>query len=226
MNWMVQCLIIAVFSVSIVISNIVGARIVSFGVSVFGIDLATSGGALTYAFTFLCTDIIGEVYGKRQASFAVAVGFACQIFALLLIVATRLLPCGDGSMDAAYDTLLGQNWSFVAGSLCAYCASQSWDVWIFHRVRDWYISRRGGVYDGRGRWLWNNISTLTSQVLDTAIYTSIAFGFGMGMFFDRARFGTLVGICVGQYILKAALAIADTPIFYIATTSIRRRQVQ
>ena len=226
MTRIVQTIIVAIFSVSIVVSNVVGARVVSFGVSIFGIELATSGGALTYAFTFLCTDIIGEVYGKRAASYAVAVGFVCQIYALCLIVATSYLPCCNEAMNSAYGTLLGHNWSFVCGSLCAYCVSQSWDVWIFHRLKSWYVKRHNGEYNGDGRWLWNNASTLTSQVLDTVVYTLISFGIGCGMLFERSMYGTLLGICVGQYVLKAALALADTPIFYIATTFIRRRDVQ
>lgn len=54
-----------IFVVSIVIANVVGCKVIDTGISLFGIPLALSGGAITYAFTFLCTDIIGEMYGKK-----------------------------------------------------------------------------------------------------------------------------------------------------------------
>ena len=82
-------------------------------------------------------------------------------------------------MDNAYQTLLGQNWIFVIGSLSAYLVSQSWDVAVFHAIRDRYIAKHGSTKGGR--WLWNNGSTITSQIWDTVIYAVISFGFGTGL---------------------------------------------
>ncbi len=209
--------LLTVFVVSIVVSNVVGARVITTGLSLFGVELATSGGAITYAFTFLCTDVAGELYGKEAATRMVRYGFIGQLFALGMVVATGWCPAVDGRIDAAYRALLGQSWSFVLGSLCAYYASQTWDVWIFHRLRDWHIRRRGGEYRGEGRWLWNNLSTCTSQVIDTLIYASISFGLGMGWFFDPARLPAFIGLCAGQYALKFCLALLDTPFFYLLT---------
>ena len=211
--------LLIVFVVSIVISNVVGARVITTGVSIGGIELATSGGAITYAFTFLCTDIIGEIWGKKKAMDVVKYGFIGQLFALAMIIATGWCKAVDSHIDAAYATLLGQNWSFVLGSLCAYYASQSWDVVIFHRLRDWYVRCRlkGVAYAGQGRWIWNNFSTSTSQIIDTAIYASIAFGFGMGWFFDTSKWTSLAGLFFGQYVLKLCLAVLDTPFFYALT---------
>lgn len=214
--------LLILFVVSIVIANVVGARVITTGVSVFGIELATSGGAITYAVTFLCTDIIGEIWGKRTAMSVVKYGFIGQLFALICIVMTGWLPPTDAGMDAAYRTLLGQNWSFVCGSLCAYYAAQTWDVWVFHRLREIYCEVKKKMnpdfeYCGQGRWIWNNLSTWTSQIFDTVIYASISFGIGMGWFFDRTMWGAWLGLCIGQYVLKLCLAILDTPFFYFLT---------
>jgi hypothetical protein len=203
------------FVISIVVANVVGARTITTGLHIGGITLALSGGAITYAVTFLCTDIIGELWGKETAQGVVKYGFIGQVFATVCITLTGLLPATDAGMDSAYQTLLGQNWIFVLGSLSAYLVSQSWDVVAFHAIRDRYIKRHGST-DG-GRWIWNNASTITSQLWDTVIYAVISFGIGMGYLYSSAGRGQLLGIVLGQYLLKACLALLDTPFFYFFT---------
>lgn len=204
-------LIHVIFVISIVVANIVGCKVIDLNTTLFGIPLSLSGGAITYAFTFLCTDIIGEVWGKSEAKKAVKYGFIGQVFAIALIVLTQYTPTLDTEMQAAYEKLLGQSPMFVLGSLCAYACSQTWDVWIFHKVRNYFEAKPSL------RWIWNNISTATSQIIDTVIYALIAFGIGMGWLFDSDKWGLLLGIVIGQYFLKLCLAVIDTPFFYYFT---------
>ena len=121
-------ILITLFAISIVIANVTGARTITTGLHIGPIELALSGGAITYAVTFLCTDIIGEIWGKATAQRVVKYGFIGQIFATACIMLTGVFPATDAVMDNAYQTLLGQNWIFVIGSLSAYLVSQSWDV--------------------------------------------------------------------------------------------------
>lgn len=200
-----------IFVVSIVIANVVGCKIIDTGITLFGLNLALSGGAITYAFTFLCTDIIGEVWGKQEARATVFKGFIGQIFAIALIVLTQYTPTADAEMQAAYVKLLGQAPMFTLGSICAYWASQSWDVFIFHKLRDKFNARPGL------RWIWNNLSTGTSQIIDTCIYAVVSFGLGLGMLWQPGGLKTLFGLIAGQYLLKLCLAILDTPFFYLFT---------
>lgn len=208
-------ILVTLFVISIVIANVTGARTITTGLSLGSIPLALSGGAITYAVTFLCTDIIGELWGRDTAKGVVKYGFTGQIFATACIMLTGLFPAAEPGMDAAYHTLLGQNWIFVIGSLSAYLVSQTWDVLVFHSIRGWYIRRHGSTRGGR--WLWNNGSTLTSQLWDTAIYATISFGIGLGWLFTPEGRLQLVGIIIGQYLLKAGLALLDTPFFYFFT---------
>lgn len=208
--------LLVIFVISLVIANVVGSRVITTGLNLGSISIATSGGALTYAFTFLCTDIVGEIWGKKEAKRFVRYGFIGQVFATLMIIATGWLPAVDPEIDNAYFTLLGQNWVFVLGSLCAYTFSQTWDVVIFHGLRDKYIKAHPD-YDGKGRWIWNNVSTCTSQVWDTIIYATISFGFGMGWLWQHETRIALVGVMIGQYLLKLCLALIDTPFFYFFT---------
>ena len=94
-------LIHVIFVISIVVANIVGCKVIDTGLSLFGIPLSLSGGAITYAFTFLCTDIIGEVWGKADAKKAVKYGFIGQVFAIVLIMVTQYTPTYDVEMQAA-----------------------------------------------------------------------------------------------------------------------------
>lgn len=204
-------LIQTIFVISIVVANIVGCKVIDTGLTLFGLPLSLSGGAITYAFTFLCTDIIGELWGKPEAKRAVKYGFVGQLFAIALIVTTQYTPTNDAEMQAAYVKLLGQSPMFVLGSLCAYSCSQTWDVWIFHKVRNHFDAKPSM------RWIWNNISTATSQIIDTAIYAVVSFGIGLGWLWESDKWGMLVGIIVGQYLLKLSLAIIDTPFFYYFT---------
>ena len=200
-----------IFVVSIVVANVVGCKIINTGMYVGGIELAMSGGAITYAFTFLCTDVIGELWGKKEANAAVMRGFVAQLFALFLIIATQHTPTNNETMQQAYETLLGQTPYFVAGSLCAYLASQTWDVFIFHKVRD-FLNGKSSM-----RWIWNNVSTITSQIFDTALYCAISFGLGLGIFWQHDGWSVLAGLFIGQYLLKVCLALLDTPFFYLLT---------
>ena len=99
--------------------------------------------------------------------------------------------------------------------MVAYFASQSWDVFFFHRIRDAYIKKHGDTKGGR--WIWNNGSTMTSQIIDTVLFIGISFGIGFGWFFDKSMWVSLVSMMVGQYVLKFILAALDTPFFYLLT---------
>lgn len=188
-------ILITLFAISIVIANVTGARTITTGLHIGPIELALSGGAITYAVTFLCTDIIGEIWGKATAQRVVKYGFIGQIFATACIMITGVFPATDAVMDNAYQTLLGQNWIFVIGSLSAYLVSQSWDVAVFHAIRDRYIAKHGSTKGGR--WLWNNGSTITSQIWDTVIYAVISFGFGLGWVHTHEGRMQLIGIMEG-----------------------------
>ena len=91
---------------------------------------------------------------------------------------------------------------------------------MFHLIRDKYIAKHGSTRGGR--WLWNNGSTITSQLWDTVIYALISFGLGCGWLFSPTGRTQLVGIIIGQYLLKACLALLDTPFFYFFTRRIVR----
>lgn len=204
-----------VFAVMLVTANCVASKIFTTGINLFGAPVTLTSGALAYPFTFLCTDIIGEIWGKEKANIAVKGGFICQLFSTALIILVRYFPATDAVVQESYITLLGQNWVFVVASLVAYVCSQTIDVKLFHAIRDKYIKKHGSTKGGK--WIWNNGSTMTSQLVDSVVYVSIAFGFGFGWLFQDGMRLVLFNMILGQWLFKVALAALDTPLFYLFT---------
>lgn len=204
-----------VFAVMLVTANCVASKIFTTGINLFGAPVTLTSGALAYPFTFLCTDIIGEIWGKEKANIAVKGGFICQLFSTALIILVRYFPATDVVVQESYVTLLGQNWVFVVASLVAYVCSQTIDVKLFHAIRDKYIKKHGSTKGGK--WIWNNGSTMTSQLVDSVVYVLIAFGFGFGWLFQDGMRLVLFNMILGQWLFKVALAALDTPLFYLFT---------
>ncbi len=203
-----------IFVVSLVIANVVTTKLFATGVTLFGIPVVLPGAAVCYSVTFLMTDVIGEIWGKKQAQQTVVYGIIGQIMATALIIFTKHLPAVNPDAQAAYELLLGQNLIFVIGSLAAYFSSQLWDVFIFHKIRNKYVYTK---QTNKDRWIWNNISTMSSQFLDTIIFISVAFGIGFGWFWTPGMLPILLTMMVGQYVFKFILSLLDTPIFYLLT---------
>lgn len=196
-----------IFIVSLVISNVITGKVIDTGITLFGNPVTIAGAVICYPVCYLITDIVGEMWGKREANKIVKYGFIGQVLATLIIVATTYTPYLDMDMQAAYVKLLGQNWVFVAGSLSAYLASQYLDVHIFHTLKE--------KTNGKSKWIRNNASTMLSQFVDTAIFIVIAFGFGFGWIFDNQV--ALLNMVIGQYLIKVIIAVLDTVPFYILT---------
>lgn len=196
-----------IFIVSLVISNVITGKVIDTGITLFGNPVTIAGAVICYPVCYLITDIVGEMWGKREASKIVKYGFIGQVLATLIIAATTYTPYLDMDMQAAYVKLLGQNWVFVVGSLSAYLASQYLDVHIFHTLKE--------KTNGKSKWIRNNASTMLSQFVDTAIFIVIAFGFGFGWIFDNQV--ALLNMVIGQYLIKVIIAVLDTVPFYILT---------
>lgn len=183
-----------IFITSLLIANVLSAKIVSFW------GMVIPAAIVAYPLTFLMTDLIGEIWGKEQANKAVKLGFICQIASLIMIGLAILLPVAPfADNQAQFKSIMGQSFRVVAASLVAYYCSQSWDVWIFHKIRD--ISTKH-------KWIRNNVSTMTSQMIDTAIFITIAF---IGVV---PNIWTMI---ISQYVIKVVYAALDTIPFYLLT---------
>ena len=204
-----------VFSMALITANCIASKVFNVGITLNGAPVVLTVGAICYPLTFLVTDMIGEMWGKKEGNTAVLGGFICQIISTLIIIIARFLPPNDPSTQDAYVTLLGQNYIFVIASLTAYLASQKWDVFVFHKIRSAWIVKHGTTKGGK--WLWNNVGTISSQLIDSILYAGIAFGIGFGWLADSTMHAALFNMILAQWIIKLILALLDTPFFYLFT---------
>lgn len=125
-------LLTCLFVVSLVVSNVLAPKVISLGP--FELPCAV----VAYPLTFLITDIIGEIWGKKQAQYTVRVGLVCQVASLVMIYLAIYLPPADYMVgfQEEFAGVLGSTARFVLASLIAYIAAQTWDVIVFHALCD------------------------------------------------------------------------------------------
>jgi len=219
------------FLCAMTLLNVVGiTRFVQLG------PLAVAVGVLPYPLTFLCTDLISELYGRRRANFLVWVGFVLNFFILSMLWLGNSIPAVDASSQPPWqvielaEELALPNGEIMSGSvelfqvlfactsgavfasMMAYIAAQFCDVQLFH-----FFKR---LTKGRHLWLRNNFSTLTSQLVDSFMVISVTFG----ATFLAGDIGlTAMLVLMGSnYVFKMLVALADTLPFYLLTYRLKR----
>ncbi len=203
-------LLCGIFLTSLTVGNIVGVtKFVDLGLFVI------PAGLLAYPITFLATDLMSEIYGRRRAQQLVWIGFIMNFFMLGLMALGHALPDAAGVSGAAstFDTVYAFMKPNVIASMIAYLVAQSIDVQAFHF---WKRLTRG-----KHLWLRNNASTIGSQLIDTILILSILYvSGGLGAEIDSVR--ALVALMVSSYTFKFAFALFDTPLFYLGVYLLRR----
>jgi queuosine precursor transporter len=190
-----------VFVASLVIASVLAAKIIQ--VWAFFVP----AGILAYSLTFLCTDVVSEVYGKEASRKVVLSGFIGLIATFLLtILALNWSAAPFWENQESFDSILGSTTRIIIASLIAYLVSQYTDVWIFSKVKT--------ITEGRFLWLRNNLSTAISQLIDSVIFITIAF-YGVMPLFE---------LVVGQWVIKLLIAVLDTPIAYFLVSMLRRSE--
>ena len=191
---------------SILLANLQGPKLTI----IFG--LQTSLGVIFYASIFFATDVLSENYGKKEAQKAVQMGFVVSVIMILMMsVALLYQPSNQPGTAAisqnihnAFATIINFTPRFIIGSLLAYYISQRFDVWAFHLIKQ----KTGEKH----LWLRNNLSTMSSQVLDTAIYSLVAW-------WGIVDLKTAIQLGLVKYAFKVVISIIDTGFIYWAKWS-------
>ena len=187
----------------IMLANLFGPKLIVVA------GLQTSMGVIVYSSIFFATDLLGERYGRREASRAVWLGFAASVALLAMVsLSLRFAPSTapesagfSSQVHAAFGTLFDYTPRFVVGSLLAYLVSQRFDVWLFHALRERTGARR--------LWLRNNLSTMTSQALDTALYSLV-------VWWGIVDLASALELGLAKYAFKLFIAAFDTAFIYWA----------
>jgi len=189
------CFIKYLFVSSILLSNIIAAKIIDVG------GLILPAAIILYPFTFLFTDVVSEIEGRKKAQDLVMMGFYMSLIMVLIIYISQILPPASfWEQQKAYNIILGSTPRIVLASMIAYLISQNHDVWAFH----WWKDKTSGKY----LWIRNNFSTIISQLIDSVLFIGIAFG---GIYPAKS----IAIMIFSQYLIKVGIAILDTPFCYI-----------
>ncbi|WP_298541622.1 queuosine precursor transporter [uncultured Aquimarina sp.] len=200
----------ALFISSLVASNLIFQKFFYwdfFGVYTFEISV----GILPYPITFLITDIISEIYGKRKANQIVTAGIFASFFSLLIIYVSKEVPATSWSPinDETFTKVFGATVVAVFASMMAYLFAQYIDIQIFHF---WKRTTKG-----KHLWIRNNFSTFASQFIDTFTVLLLLCATGV---IDWNRFGVLL---LNGFLFKVLVAAFDTPLLYMAVYILRKR---
>jgi len=208
---------------SLTMLNVLGlTRFIDLSFTVFGVSvpMPLAVGVLPYPITFLCTDLISELYGRKRASNVVWVGFGLNLWVAFILwlggvlppelgidPATGLPPEGvDGRLFFEVQHLA---FGSVVASMSAYLIAQLCDVHLFH-----FWKR---VTNGNHLWLRNNASTMVSQFVDSFSVMTITHFYAAGLPLDdsQALWPQLWTFILAGYVFKLVCAALDTLPLYV-----------
>ena len=191
----------AIFIASLVTCNLIFQKFFTW--TALGIqNFALSVGIIAYPVTFIVTDLISELYGKRRANQVVLAGFFASVFTVVLVYVAMAVPTAEISPldNATFEKVFGLSGPAFFGSMLAYLTAQFIDIRIFH----FWIRLTEGKY----LWLRNNASTMCSQLVDTSVILLILCYAGV---IPWESFYSLLWM---GWMFKVFVAFIDTPIIY------------
>ena len=203
------------FIASLVVSNLIFQKFFywhPFNFKIFDVTLfELSVGILPYPITFLITDLISEIYGKKKATDIVLTGVFASLFSIIIILVGDALPALKGSpiSDETFNKVFSATPIAVFSSMLAYLFSQFIDIQIYHF---WKKATKG-----KYMWLRNNFSTFTSQIIDsfTVIFLLCAF--------KIISWEIFYGLFFSAIFFKMFIAVIDTPVLYLLVFILRKK---
>ncbi|MEM9075595.1 MAG: queuosine precursor transporter [Bacteroidota bacterium] len=206
----------ALFITSLVVSNLIFQKFFSwkpFGdITILGASLfEVSVGILPYPLTFLITDLISEIFGKKKANQVVVAGIFASFFSLAIVYTASAVSATEWSpvSNEMFKDVFGNTIVAVFASMMAYLLAQFVDIQIYH-----FWKR---VTKGKYLWLRNNFSTFSSQFIDTFTVVLLLCSFG------EIPWSLFYGLVVSGFLFKVFIAFLDTPLLYFFVYLLRRR---
>jgi queuosine precursor transporter len=197
-------LICSSFSVIVVLSNILSAKMIMFPLLLLNLP----AGLIIYPITFLLNDLVTEIFGAKRAKLMVYIAFTMSLLSFVVIQIGLILPGANLEEQKAFQAVLGLTALRAFSSLISYLVSQIVDIQLYAAIKHW----TGPKF----LWLRNNGSTCISQIVDTVMIDLIFLWWGLGM-----TMAEVVPIMVFSYLYKACFSIACTPLFYLLVFIVR-----
>jgi len=199
-------LLLALFIGLLIGMNLLGGKLISF----FGISVSV--GIFMMPITFLITDIVSEVYGKKVVKQFIIHGLIvlAMIFVFTAIFVVLEPNARFADNNDAYKTVFGGSLRMVIASMVAFVLAQTHDMWAFEKIKN--------KTNGKMLWLRNNLSTMGSQLIDSIVFIFIAFYAVTPMF----TVPFIISLIIPFYIVKVAFAILDTPFVYLGVKWLRK----
>ncbi len=174
-----------------------------FTANFLSFNFVLSVGIIPYPITFLCTDLISEIYGKNKANQVVIAGFITSLFILLIMTIANMVEAVSWSPvnQETFNQVFGLFTPAVIASLLAYLVAQFIDIRVFHFWKN--------LTEGKHLWLRNNGSTIFSQLIDTSLVLLVLCVFGV-VSWDKFN-----DLFLNGFTFKLIFALADTPFFYL-----------
>ena len=198
----------AIFIAALVVCNLIANKFITIdlGFKTFVI----SAGVLPYPITFLITDILSEIYGKKKTARIVWAGFGASLFVLGVLLLAQQFTAIAGSPvdDDTFNKVFGNSWRVIFASMTAYLCAHLIDVRIYHFWKE--------KTAGKHLWLRNNFSTVFSQLVDTTLVVCV-------LFLGVRSHSEIIQFILDGWLFKMLCAFIDTPLLYASTAFIRNK---
>lgn len=201
-SWFV--IVTAVFITCLITANIMAVKLVEVS------GLVLPAAVIIFPISYICGDVLTEVYGYRQARRVIWLGFFCNLIAVAAIwVAGLLPPAGFWDGQAAYERILGYIPRILAASFVAYLVGEFANSFVLAKLK----------IATKGRWLWTRTisSTLIGQGLDSLVFITLAF-------WGTIPAAGLVSAIGAQWLFKSVYEIIATPVTYGVVNALKRRE--
>ena len=203
----IYLLLASLFITSLVVSNLIFQKffywypldIKLLGNSLFELSV----GILPYPITFLITDLISEIYGKKRANQVVITGIFASFFSMGILLIANEVPAIENSPidDETFNQVFALSPIAALASMIAYLLAQFVDIRIYHFWKN--------LTQGKMLWLRNNFSTFSSQLIDTLLVVGLLSIFGV------LEWKLFWGLVISGFLFKIIVAALDTPLLYL-----------
>lgn len=200
-------LLSGLFITSLVVSNLIFQKFFYWypiNLNILGNKLfELSVGILPYPITFLITDLISEIYGKKRANQVVIIGIFASFFSMGILLMANAVPAIKNSPidDDTFNQVFAFSPIAVLASMIAYLIAQFVDIRIYHFWKK--------LTNGKMLWLRNNFSTFSSQFIDTFLVVGLLSIFGV------LQWKLFWGLVLSGFLFKIIVAALDTPLLYL-----------